>query len=165
MAHYSFLRDLEESKVAVNIVKAWLENKHSNADNLTVEELERARQHEGDVEVLSDCGIAYSIEVKYDIMARKTGNLCFETHNKKGDLTGIASTEADEVHYVVPREGGYVLYMFKTEELRSYLFDTLNTKKFRSTKGGDRRAYSMLLVNRETLIEDDVPYYVEEIDA
>lgn len=128
MGHYSFLRDLEQSKVAVNIVKTFLTDIHKDAINAQIEELEKDRQVEGDVEVLLDCGIAYSVEVKYDIMAGKTGNLCFETHNKKGKLTGISSTKADEVHYVVPGEkNSFTLYMFKTEDLRKYLFDEANS--------------------------------------
>lgn len=165
MAHYSFLKDLEQSKVAVEIVKSFLKDFHKSAVNATIEELEKARQVEGDVEVLSDCGIAYSVEVKYDIMAGKTGNLCFETHNKKGKLTGISSTEAHEVHYVVPDGDGFVLYMFKTDDLRKYLFDTTNADKFRSVKGGDRRATFMLLVSREVLEADDVAYRIETINA
>ena len=165
MGHYSFLRDLEESKVAVNVVKAFLENLHEDANNAIVEELGKARQKEGDVEVTSECGISYSVEVKYDMMAKQTGNLCFETHNSKGDLTGISSTEANEVHYVVPEEDGFSLYMFKTKELRNYLFDTKNISKFRSVKGGDRRATCMLLVSRVLIEEDGVPYRTEHIDA
>lgn len=165
MGNYSFLKDLEESKVAVNIVKVFLENLHSDAKNAAVTELGKDRQKEGDVEVLSDCGISYSVEVKYDMMAKKTGNLCFETHNSKGKLTGISSTEADEIHYVVPEEDGFSLYMFKTEDLKSYLFDTKNIGKFRSVMGGDRRATSMLIVSRVLIEEDKVPYRVEKIDA
>ena len=161
----NFLKDLEESKVAVNIVKSFLQHFHSKASNLSIEELERERQHEGDVEVLSDCGIAYSVEVKYDIMAQKTGNLCFETHNGKGDPTGVLSTEADEIHYVVPEENGFTLYMFDTKNLRAYLFDAKNISKLRVVKGGDRRKYTMLLVNRETLVEDSIPFAVEKINA
>jgi len=157
-----FLKDLEESKVAVNVVKTFLKTKHSNA---VITELDKTRQKEGDVEIVSDCGIAYSVEVKYDMMAQKTGNLCFETHNSKGDLTGISSTEANEVHYVVPDEDGFYLYMFNTEELRSYLFDTKNISKFRSVRGGDRRATSMLLVSRVLIEEDKVPYRIEKINA
>lgn len=165
MGSYSFLKDLEESKVAVNIVKTYLGTLHEDAENVTISELERARQKEGDVEVLSDCGIAYSVEIKYDMMAKKTGNICFETHNKKGTLTGISSTEADEVHYVIPDEEGFTLYMFKTEDLKAYLFDEKNISKFRSVKGGDRRATFMLLVKRELIDEDKVAYKVEKINA
>jgi hypothetical protein len=160
-----FLKDLEESKVAVNVVKTFLESLHSKDSNAVITELGKARQKEGDVEVVSDCGITYSVEVKYDMMAKKTGNLCFETHNSKGVLTGISSTEADEIHYVVPGDDGFFLYMFKTEDLRNYLFDTGNIKKFKSVKGGDRRATCMLLVNRTILEEDKVAYKIEKIDA
>jgi len=160
-----FLKDLEESKVAVSIVKTFLDSLHEAADNVVIADLEKARQIEGDVEITSDCGISYSVEVKYDMMAKRTGNLCFETHNKKGKLTGISSTEAHEVHYVVPDDKGFTLYMFKTEDLRNYLFNVANASRFRSVKGGDRWATFMLLVKREMIEEDNVAYRVEHIDA
>lgn len=160
-----FLKDLEESKVAVSIVKAYLNKLHKGVKNLKIGELERARQKEGDVEVISSCGISYCVEVKYDIMAKKTGNMCFETHNKKGDLTGVSATEADEIHYVVPRDDGFFLHIFNTKSLRKYLYNEKNISKFRVVKGGDRKATSMILVKIDVLIEDEVADKIEEIDA
>ena len=166
MGHYSFLRDLEESKVAVNVVKVYIEKLYKEMGSVvTITELEKARQKEGDIEIADDCGGKFTVEVKYDMMAKKTGNLCFETHNIKGKLTGISSTEAEEVYYVVPDETGYMLYMFNTKKLKSYLFDAANTSKFRSVKGGDRWSTFMLLVKREVIDKDKVAYKVEHIDA
>lgn len=166
MGHYSFLRDLEESKVAVNVVKVYIEELYNKkGQTVTITELERERQGEGDIEIKPSKGRKYTVEVKYDMMAKKTGNLCFETHNIKGKLTGISSTKAKEVHYVVPDETGYMLYMFKAKKLKAYLFDTANTSKFRSVKGGDRWSTFMLLVKREVIDKDKVAYKVEHIDA
>jgi hypothetical protein len=165
MAHYYFLKDLEESKVAVCIVRQYLKEVHNGVNNLEITELQRARQNEGDLEIKSSCGLSYCVEVKYDIMAKKTGNLCFETHNAKGKLAGIFSTEAEEIHYVVPSDSGFSLYTFKTESLRTYLYNEDNISKFKVIKGGDRRATSMILVSIETLTEDKVPHSTEEINA
>ncbi len=165
MGHYFFLKDLEESKVAVNVVKSYLSQLHKNVKGLEITELERARQKEGDLEVTFKRKASYCVEVKYDMMAKKTGNMCFETHNKKGDLTGIASTEADEIHYVVPRDEGFILYVFNTKSLRKYLYDEKNIGKFRMVKGGDRRATSMILVKIDVLLEDNVAHKIEEINA
>jgi len=160
-----FLKDLEDSKVAVDVVKTFLNKLHKGPYKVTIADLEKERQSEGDIEVTSNSGISYRVEIKYDKMAQKTGNLCFETHNKKGKLTGISSTEAEEVFYVVPGDKGFTLYIFITEDLKAYLFDDANISKFRSVNGGDRFATCMLLVKREVIEKDGVAYRVEHINA
>jgi hypothetical protein len=160
-----FLKDLEDSKVAVDVVKKFLKKLHKGPYEVIIADIEKERQAEGDIEVTSDSGISYRVEIKYDKMAQKTGNLCFETHNKKGKLTGISSTKAEEVFYVVPGDKGFTLYMFLTKELKAYLFDTANVSKFRSVNGGDRFATCMLLAKREVIEEDGVAYRVEQINA
>lgn len=162
MGHYSFLRDLEESKIAVAAVSKYLSDTYSDCK---VEELPRVRQHEGDLEVELEDGDKFTVEVKYDILAKKTGNLCFETHNGKGDLTGISSTDADDVCYVVPKKNGFTLYIFKTDALRKYLFDPINTKKIRQVYGGDKKKFSMMLVSIYNIENDEVCFVKEELDA
>ena len=111
-------------------------------------------------------GEDFTVEVKFDRMAEKTGNMCFEVTNGKGDMTGIAKTQADNVAYLVPgKEEKVSLFLFKAEALKKYLFDPLNSKKIKHVKGGDRRAYGLMLVKISTLISDGVPYSVEEISA
>lgn len=170
MGNYFFPKDLEESKVAVEISRQYILKYHGNHTEANI--LLVDRQKEGDIEVIvkdknNKLVEEYTVEVKYDMMARKTGNLCFEISNGAGDLTGIASTDAHIVHYVVPKDNGFTLYEFDTDELKDYIFDSLNhnNKKVRQVKGGDRKAYSMLLVSIDNIINDDLPMFVEEIDA
>ena len=165
MGHYSFLRDLEESKIAVELVKTYIIDEHKKEGVVAeIEELGRARQIEGDIEVtLPDR--KYTIEIKYDIMAQKTNNLCFETNNKKGKLTGISSTQSHKVIYVVPDKKNFYLYLFETEKLQKYLLDDDNKSRFRSVWGGDRWSTEMTLVPRETIIKEKINYKVEYINA
>lgn len=157
MAHYSFLRDLQDSKVAVSLIADMYRSLGFN-----VEELGRDKQEFGDLQI----GPLYH-EVKYDIMAGTTNNLCFEIANGKGDLTGIAKTKADLVHYVVPDKDrkSFLVFTFDTAKLREYIFNPLNKDKLRHVMGGDRRKYSMIIVPISTIINDEVARSVEVVNA
>lgn len=168
MGHYNFRRDLAESKIAVEISKQFLLS--GDAFGGDVEELPLDRQNEGDLEVIparSRKEDSYTVEVKYDILARKTKNLCFEISNKKGEPSGIAKTKAEVVHYIVPRDGGFTLYEFSKDDLLTYMYKPINHSKdkIRIVSGGDRKSYHMMLVKIDTILEDNLPLNVEEIDA
>lgn len=157
MAHYSFLRDLQDSKVAVSLIA---EKYRSLGFN--VEELGRDKQDFGDLQI----GPLYH-EVKYDIMAGTTNNLCFEIANGKGDLTGIAKTKADLVHYVVPdkERKSFLVFTFDTVKLKGFIFNPENKSKVRQVQGGDRRKYSMIIVSIETIVNEEVASSVEVVNA
>lgn len=142
MGHYNFRKDLEESKVAEVVIKKFLEGKHEKP----VLPLPRERQGDGDLD-LGD----FTVEVKFDKMAASTGNLCFEMANGSGKLTGIAATKAKYVYYVVPQSSGYTIYEFEVDGLRAFLFDKSNAGKLRVVNGGDRRAYSLMLLSIENV--------------
>lgn len=161
MAHYFFVKDFKDGKIAESVVAEHFRSKAYN-----VEELPKARQIEGDLEVFGRPDEQFTVEVKFDRMAKETGNLCFEITNKKGDLTGIASTLADKVVYIVPKSDiSVVLFCFDTKALKEYLYDEANISKIKSVKGGDRKAYSLLLVPITTIIEDGLAYEMETISA
>lgn len=157
MAHYSFLRDLQDSKVAVSLIA---EKYRSLGFN--IEELGRDKQDFGDLQI----GPLYH-EVKYDIMAGTTNNLCFEIANGKGDLTGIAKTKADLVHYVVPdkERKSFLVFTFDTVKLKDFIFNPENKSKVRQVQGGDRRKYSMIIVSIETIVNESVASSVEVVNA
>jgi hypothetical protein len=160
MAHYFFVKDLKDGNLAEEVVA-----EHYRAKAYNVETLSRKRQNEGDIEVFRKNEVPFTVEVKFDRMAKDTGNLCFEITNKKGDLTGIAKTTADIVVYIVPKDEQSVrLFTFETKVLKAYLYDTLNKEKVRQVKGGDRRAFTLMLVSIENIIADKVGC-VEEINA
>lgn len=142
MGFYNFKRDLEDSKLAESIIRQFLEERHGRE----VLPLPRERQSEGDLDLGN-----FTVEVKFDKMAADTGNLCFEMANGKGKFTGIAATKAKYVYYVVPRKDRYSIYEFDTNSLREFLFDKANADKIRVVNGGDRRAYSLMLLSIENV--------------
>jgi hypothetical protein len=160
MAYYFFVKDLKDGNLAEEVVADFYREKAYN-----VETLPKNRQVEGDIEVFGRDEAPFTIEVKFDRMAKDTGNLCFEVTNKKGDLTGIAKTQASRVVYIVPKDEQSVkLFTFDTEKLREYLYDTSNSSKVRQVKGGDRRAYTLMLVSIDNVLADGLAT-VEDISA
>lgn len=94
--------------------------------------------------------IIHTWEVKYDIMAAKTGNLCFELSNgKKG--TGLLSSAATYVIYVVPTEvkGEYNLFTFQRSWLinKLFLMSLEKDKALRIVKGGDDNRFLLALIS------------------
>ncbi len=160
MAHYSFRKDLEESKKGVKVAALYFANKF----NAVIRDLPKAEQHKGDFEVTPPekyTGMgnveqsSFFVEVKFDIMAAKTGNLCFEVDNGK-KATGIMSTKAERIIYVVPQTGGFKLYIFRTTNLLDYLSNSAQSGKFRFVRGGDSKRFGMLLVPLKTIEIDKV---------
>ena len=122
----------------------------------------REEQKSGDIRIVFDAtDIALNIEVKFDLMAEKTGNLCFELSNGK-KLTGILDTSADEVFYVVPSGNTRRIFKFEIDKLRKYI---LKPENVISKKGGDNKKFDLALVSIDKIIEDGIPFEVVEIDA
>jgi hypothetical protein len=161
VGHYFFPKDLAESKIAVNLMMARYKEL-----GFEVAELVKSQQIYGDFQSANGLSVV-NHEVKYDIMAGKTRNLCFEIANAKGALTGIAKTQADFVHYVVPNSDKteFTAYTFELAKLKEYLFDTANTKKIRQVQGGDGKKFSMLIVSIDNIVADEVADSVEVLSA
>lgn len=142
MAHYKFIRDLKDGQRGEAIAFQALINsglyKRSNNS---------PPQTHGDFQLLDtkNGNLPVNIEVKYDILAESTGNMCFEFCNAKGKLTGIMATEADIVVYVLNNKDNYMLYMFLKDALKSYLVDTANAQNVRIVNGGDKKKFTMAL--------------------
>lgn len=160
MAYYFFVKDLKDGNLAEEIVA-----EHWKLNGYDVETLPKDRQSEGDIELSSEDSEPFTIEVKFDRMAGDTGNLCFEITNKAGDLTGIAKTTAKHVVYLVPEtEQSVRMFTFDTKELQDYLYNDDNASKIKVVKGGDRRAYTLMLVSIENILKDNL-CRVETISA
>jgi hypothetical protein len=160
MAHYSFRRDLKDSEIGVKAASDYFAKKY----NATIRELPKAEQGRGDFEVTPTkyTGMgnveeqpSIFVEVKFDLMAAKTSNLCFEVSNGK-KATGIMSTEADKVVYVVPQGEGFKLFIFGRADLLNYLANPVNVGKFRLVRGGDGHRFSMVIIPIETVEKDKV---------
>jgi hypothetical protein len=143
----SFKKDFEVAKKAVEVVRKLFE-----AKDCKVRELGREEQIFGDLEIIGADKSSFH-EVKFDMMAEKTGNLCFETHNGKGLPTGISTTKADVIDYVVPTNGGMRIFSFESAKLKDYLF---GGKAHKVVNGGDGRKYSMILVPITQIESDSV---------
>jgi len=143
----NFLRDLDRSKVAV---KALME--HYKAEGYTVGELVgKEEQKMGDFwyhllpEQDDTC-----VEVKFDMYAKRSGNLCFEMSNGS-KATGIMITEADKICYVVPSEDVYTVFVFDPEKLRAYIQDP---SKVKIKNGGDKKKFVLALAKMTDIVHD-----------
>jgi len=151
----NFRKDFASSLEAVDAI---IEDFRSRGHD--VEELPRERQIEGDIEINGE----KTIEIKFDLYAKRSGNLCFEMSNGKKP-TGIMTTQADEVFYVVPNGTGKNVFVFDTEELRSYIQVPGNVT---IKKGGDRRKFDLALVAITKIEEDELPkrtFKIEDTNA
>ena len=152
----NFLKDLDDSQEAVQIVMAHLTDNDFVCHELTT----REEQKLGDIRVLLD-EAEFNIEVKFDKRAERSGNLCFELSNGK-KLTGMLETGADEVFYVVPDGKARKIFKFEISKLRKYILDPLNVV---IKKGGDGKRFDLALVKMHKIVEDGVPFEVVDIDA
>lgn len=150
----NFLRDLDRSKSAVNSLM-----EHYRAQGYTVKELVgKDEQEYGDFTVdFSAC--PSNIEVKFDMYAKRSGNLCFEMSNGSKP-TGIMTTLADKVYYVVPTDEGAKVFVFDTEELRTYIQNPGNVK---IKNGGDKKKFILALAKITDVIDNGLPQEVFDI--
>jgi hypothetical protein len=132
---------------------------HYKALGVAIHELEgREDQQYGDLRItLTEDHV--NIEVKFDEMAAKTGNLCFEMSNGS-KMTGIMATKADRVYYVVPNGDGATVYVFDTEKLRAFISDPANVT---IKNGGDKRKFVLALAKATKVVEAGLPEEVFEI--
>lgn len=150
-----FLRDLDRSKRAVN---ALLE--HYKAIGHAIRELEgKEEQKFGDLRLTIEEDHV-NIEVKFDEMAAKTGNLCFEMSNGS-KMTGIMSTKADMVYYVVPNKEAATVYVFDTKKLRDFISEPSNVT---IKNGGDRRKFVLALAKIQAVVDSELPEEIFEIE-
>jgi len=80
-----------------------------------------------------------TVEVKFDAMAVKTGNLCIEYHNSKQDKpSGIDVTKADIWCHIVLDGDNPTVWITSVAKLRSYIQNNEPMKKIKN--GGDKNA-------------------------
>lgn len=92
------------------------------------------------------------MEVKYDKMANKTGNLCFELFDHNHEPSGILATKASLIVFVLNRD---IMFEFLVPELKKFIQSNMKTKKFRILYGGDGKAFEMMLVPITEIIKQD----------
>lgn len=158
----NFLRDLAESQTAVDAVLDHLIDR-----GLVAHELEGKReQKSGDIRYYPNGNLEkpVDLEIKFDKMSKRTGNMCFELANNKG-LTGISKTKADRIVYVCPTGSGYDVYVFEPDTLKGFLFDTANSDKVKIKSGGDGKRFTLALVKINIIVDEKVWLEMWSIDA
>ena len=90
-------------------------------------------------------------EVKYDEMARDTGNICFEVSNGT-KLTGIFASDTEDVFYIVPTKEQNIYEVFRMNRVKLVGWLKENLTLTRAVNGGDKNKFSLLLVKKEVLL-------------
>lgn len=143
----NFISDLHSSKWAVDAVSQYLVDR-----GYAVRELEKDEQYLGDIAV-DKGGKVKNIEIKYDKMSLRTGNFCFELSNGKRD-TGISTTAADWVVYVVPAaksdEHSATAYVFLSSDILNFVESSPDVK---IKSGGDKKKFKLAIAAREKVVE------------
>ena len=110
-----------------------------------------------DIHVISPGGPAFSVEVKWDKRAAKTGNLYFEIENtRRNEPSGIAATRADIWCHVIGQ--GDEALLASVERMRHLL----TKKRFKkvTTRGEDSNSRG-LLVPLERITEQKGVRWIE----
>jgi hypothetical protein len=118
-------------------------------------ECEKESDHEKRYDHDLNCKIGrkkFTVEVKYDAMAQKTGNIAIEHHNcKKDEPSGIARTTATIWAHVVLDQGFPTVWIANTKKLRVWIE---NNKPFKEIyAGGDDNACLWLYRDTDILYE------------
>lgn len=144
----SFVRDLRRSKEAVQALMD-----HYREDDIVVGELEgKENQKKGDF-FFEAFGKKTNVEVKFDMYAKRSGNLCFEKSNGT-KATGIMTTAADCIMYVVPSDDAYMVFVFDPKKLRDYI---QNSPNITIKNGGDKKKFVLALAKMTDIMADKLP--------
>jgi hypothetical protein len=92
------------------------------------------------------------LEVKYDKMANKTGNLCLELFDHKSQPSGILATQAHFIIFVLTKN---LMFEFDVCRLREFVRYHITMGTHKIVKGGDGRAFEMMLVPIEAIEKED----------
>lgn len=92
----------------------------------------------------------FTIEVKYDIMATRTGNLAVEYHNSRKDKpSGIYATTADIWAVVLSSKGEKELWISGVNALKRFIAENTPYKIIES--GGDKNS-NMFLYKKDVIL-------------
>lgn len=93
-----------------------------------------------DYDVMFKIGkVTKTIEVKFDYMAVKTGNLCLEYHNsKKDEPSGIFVTKADFWCQIILDDTNPTIWISSVKKLKAFIESNTPHKTIKS--GGDKNA-------------------------
>lgn len=134
------LGDIAEQRVMTLFDSlGWTSSKHYERET---------RSHFDLIVTIPWSGLGFTVEVKNDIYALKSGNIAVEMYNpKSGKLSGLTATKADLWVFMVGEE----LWIANTEKLRQYV-DT--HKPFRTIDAGGDKNANLFLYKKDVLFPD-----------
>ena len=144
-----FLSDLDDGKKAEEYVAKFYKQRNPTCDYVTFN-----HDKAFDISLSFPRKDSLHIEVKFDKYAVKSGNLCFELHDHNGLPSGILATEADLMVFLVAktlRDKNKVMFEFKVPELRAFIEHHQDSGEFKIVKGGDNKAFEMMLIPIESI--------------
>jgi len=139
-----FLKDLDDGKAAEKFIgRLYKDNFYPSCDYVSYH---IGKQY--DISFSFPRKESVHVEVKFDMYATKSGNLCFEMQDHKGRPSGIMATEAHLMVFVVAKNirSKKRVFEFDVPELRDFIEDHIDTATYRIVKGGDGNAFEMMLV-------------------
>lgn len=119
------------------------------------------KRYDYDISVDID-GTEFTIEVKYDILALKYGNLAIEVRNCKSNKpSGIYSTQADIwVHLLTEKDCSILAYAIPTKKLINFVENTIPLKA--TTKSGDKNS-NLMVYKKEIILPEFTRFdYIED---
>ncbi|MHC5056391.1 MAG: hypothetical protein ACYTKD_16970 [Planctomycetota bacterium] len=150
-----FVKDKEQGDIAENVIMQMLSDEYPDR------KFKRMEGKFSDYDIIEDSRRKnkLTVEVKFDIKAASTGNLCFEFTNGKKP-TGVCVSKAQEIRYVLKtkRKNHFIVLTFDRAELIQkllYYAVTKPTKGIRLVYGGDRRAFGLILIPLKTIVEEE----------
>lgn len=112
-----------------------------------------------------DCKIGrtkFTTEVKFDVMAQRTGNIAIEYHNTKKDApSGLNATKANIWAHILYDDSNKTLWITSVAKLKDYC--NKNTPKKVVKNAGDKNAN--LLIFSCDVILPDIFHRVENVDS
>lgn len=126
-------------------LEAWVRAKYESKKGWTVEPVDskdKKKRKEYDLKIFKKNGHNFTIEVKHDLMAGKTKNACIELYDSSNNPSGLYGTKSDYMYFRFGKK--FNDYLIETDEFKDYISD--NESSFRIVKGGDFRAFTMILV-------------------
>lgn len=148
-----FLADLGDGKKAEQYIAKFYKERHPTCDFVTFNP-DKAY----DISLSFPRKESLHIEVKFDKYAVKSGNLCFELQDHNGAPSGIMATEAHVMVFLVGKslsDRNKMIFEFDVDGLRKFIEHHMDSGQFKIVKGGDNKAFEMMLVPIETIMKEE----------
>lgn len=147
---YNFKKDVKKGEYLESIVYKMISNRCKDVYKISFN-----NDYKYDIVVLFNDMTFCTIEVKYDMMSAKTGNIAIETMCR-GKNSGINSSTADYFIYGIIIKDNLKIFIIRREKL----IDIINKNKFKTVYGGDcvmgNPSTKMIIMPVEQFIENAI---------